>query len=116
MVLLIFYLTQHHRDGELMERLVSYFECGRYSLRKNKLAGDFEVTKFSDITHKIIPFFSKYPIEGVKHEDFLDFCIVAELIKNKAHLTMEGIEEIRKIKSRMNRARPIPSLGLEEAE
>jgi hypothetical protein len=40
-----------------MKRLVFYFECGRYSLRKNKLAGDFEVTKFSDITQKIIPFF-----------------------------------------------------------
>jgi hypothetical protein len=110
-VLLIFYLTQHHKDGELMKNIVSYFECGRYSLRKNKLAGDFEVTKFSDITHKIIPFFSKYSIEGVKYQDFLDFCFVAELIKNKAHLSNEGIEEIRKIKSRMNRTRSILELG-----
>jgi len=114
-VLLIFYLTQHHRDRELMKRLVSYFECGRYSLRKNKLAGDFEVKKFSDIIQKIIPLFSKYPIEGVKHQDFLDFCFVAELIKKKAHLTNEGIEEIRKIKSRMNINRSIPFLG-EETE
>jgi hypothetical protein len=94
-----------------MKNIVSYFECGRYSLRKNKLAGDFEVTKFSDITHKIIPFFSKYSIEGVKYQDFLDFCFVAELIKNKAHLSNEGIEEIRKIKSRMNRTRSILELG-----
>lgn len=83
--------------------------------KKKKLAVDFKLKKFSDITQKIIPFFSKYPIEGVKHQDFLDFCVVAELIKKKAHLTNEGIEEIRKIKSRMNRNRSIPFLG-EDAE
>jgi hypothetical protein len=81
-----------------MKKLISYFECGRYSLRKNKLAGDIEVTKFSDLTEKIIPFFLKYSIEGEKSQDFLDFCSAAELIKNKAHLKKEGIEDIRKIK------------------
>jgi hypothetical protein len=97
-VLLTFILTQHCRDKELMKKLISYFECGRYSLRKNKLAGDIEVTKFSDLTEKIIPFFLKYSIEGEKSQDFLDFCSAAELIKNKAHLKKEGIEDIRKIK------------------
>jgi len=54
---------------------------------------------------KIIPFFSKYPIEGVKAKDFDDFCKVAELMKSKVHLTSDGLEQIRKIKSGMNRGR-----------
>ena len=54
---------------------------------------------------KIIPFFEKYPIKGVKALDYADFCKVAELMKNKAHLTEHGLEEIRKIKSGMNRGR-----------
>lgn len=113
-VLLTFSLTQHSRDAELMKNIISYFQCGRYSLRKNLLAGDIEVTKFSDLSQKIIPFFSKYPIEGEKSKDLFDFRSVAELIKNKAHLTKEGLEAIRQIKEGMNRSRSSPSQDLEE--
>ena len=113
-VLLTFSLTQHFKDKDLLERLISYFECGRYSLRKNKLAGDLEVTKIFDLSQKIIPFFLEYPIEGVKHQDFLDFLSVVELIKTKAHLTNQGLEEIKKIKSGMNKSRLISSLNLGE--
>jgi len=42
---------------------------------------------------------------GVKRFDYLDFCRVAELMQNKVHLTQEGIDEIKKIKSRMNTGR-----------
>jgi hypothetical protein len=113
-VLLTFSLTQHSRDAELMKNIISYLECGRYSLRKNQLAGDIEVTKFSDLSKKILPFFFKYPIEGAKSQDLFDFCSVAELIKNKAHLTKEGLEAIREIKKGMNKYRSFPSQDLEE--
>lgn len=113
-VLLTFSLTQHSRDAELMKNIISYFQCGRYSLRKNLLAGDIEVTKFSDLSQKILPFFSKYPIEGEKSKDLFDFCSVAELIKNKAHLTKEGLEAIRQIKEAMNRSRSSHCQDLEE--
>jgi hypothetical protein len=49
------------------------------------------VDRLSDITDKIIPLFKKYPIEGVKAKDFADFCEVAELMKNKAHITEVGL-------------------------
>jgi hypothetical protein len=65
----------------------------------------FKVTKFSDIANIIIPFFKKHPIPGVKSKDFNDFCLVAELIKNKEHLTEEGLNRIRKIKTGMNTGR-----------
>jgi hypothetical protein len=37
--------------------------------------------------------------------DYLDWCIIAKLKSDGAHLTFEGLEEIRKIKSGMNRGR-----------
>jgi hypothetical protein len=37
--------------------------------------------------------------------DFEDFKKVAELMEKKEHLTLEGIEKIRKIKEGMNRGR-----------
>ena len=63
--------------------------------------------KFSYIIEKIIPFFNKYPILGVKYLDFLDFCKVAQIMKNKNHLTKDGLEKIKLIKTEMNRNRKI---------
>jgi hypothetical protein len=37
--------------------------------------------------------------------DYEDFCKVAELMKNKAHLTQEGLNQILKIKDGMNKGR-----------
>ena len=106
-VQLIFQITQHNRDQDLMNSLISYFDCG-YIKTKNKSQFtwlDFTVTKFSDINEKIIPFFNKYEISGVKLEYFKYWCKAAELIKNKAHLTISGLEKIRKIKAIMNKER-----------
>ena len=58
-----------------------------------------------DLTEKIIPFFKKYPILGKKAQDFSDRCKVAILMQNQIHLTKEGLEQIRKIKSGMNTGR-----------
>ena len=88
-----------------MKSLVDFFDCGRYSHRLNKDAGDFVVTNFSDISEKIIPFFDKYPLEGSKNLDFRDFCKIAEIVKSKDHLTVSGLEKIRLIKAGMNRGR-----------
>lgn len=68
-------------------------------------AFSFVVSKFSDITDKLIPLFQEYPLHGVKRLDFEDFSRAAELIKSKKHLTTEGLELIRKIKSGVNRGR-----------
>jgi hypothetical protein len=104
-VKLLFKITQHSRDEQLMRSLEEYFNCGSYQPYSNRDAGDFVVTGFTDIAEKIIPFFKKYQIEGVKALDFADFCKVAQLMKNKDHLNQAGLEQIRKIKAGMNRGR-----------
>ena len=40
---------------------------------------------------------------GFKKENYLDFKKVSELMENKAHLTLEGLEKIKQIKSGMNK-------------
>ena len=91
----MFTITQHDRDKQLMESLIEYFGCGGSFLRNNTNFGEFMITKFKDLTKKIIPFFDKYQIIGVKALDFADFCKIAELMNNKAHLTLEGLENVR---------------------
>ena len=102
-VKLVFQLTQHVRDEQLMISFIDYFNCG--NICKSRESFVYRVEKFSDIQNKIIPFFNKYQIQGVKHLDYLDFCKTAELIENKSHLTKEGLYQIKEIKTGMNKGR-----------
>ena len=108
--------------------------CGRIVSRANVSTVELEVTKLSDLTEIIIPLFSKYSLHAPcsargyrdKIKDFEDFKKVAirgtlalprlsyadvilghrtKLMKNKSHLTLEGIEEIKLLKSGMNKGR-----------
>ena len=102
-VLLVFKLTQHTKDEQLIRSLVDYLECGKVYV--NGTMVDYIVTKLTDITDKIVPLFQKYPIQGVKHLDYTDFVSVVELMKNRKHLTPEGLDQIRAIKAGMNKGR-----------
>jgi hypothetical protein len=88
-----------------MKAFIEYLGCGHYYLKTKQDVGDFIVSGLSDITDKMIPFFEKYPIVGVKALDFSDFCKASKLMKDKAHLTQQGLENIRLIKAGMNRGR-----------
>jgi hypothetical protein len=101
-------VSQHLRDKSLLNSFILFFGCGlfNYHSGKSKLgSGVFIVRKFADILDKILPFFKKHEIRGIKREDFEDWVKVVELIRSKLHLTEEGIEKIRKIKSGMNTLR-----------
>lgn len=104
-VRLFFSIAQHARDEELLRSFIKFLYCGEYYPRANKEYGEFKVWKTNDITNKIIPFFKKYNIEGVKGINFSDWCKVAKLVENKNHLTPEGLQQIKEIKARMNTGR-----------
>jgi len=69
-VKLVFKITQHAKDEQLMRNLIEYFDCGY--LYKDREVFEYRVDKFCDIKNKIIPFFSKNKILGVKLQDFKD--------------------------------------------
>lgn len=98
-------VSQHLRDNLLISSLMNRLGSGIVVKHSNKNAMTLSIYKFQDIYNKIIPIFREYKIEGIKWLDFEDFCKAAELINKKAHLTLEGLEEIQKIKSKMNKAR-----------
>lgn len=100
-----FILVQHLRDEQLMKNIKEYFDCG--FLQKNKETVQFTISNFIDLTEKVIPFFENHPIMGVKNEDFLDWCKAAKMIKNKEHLTIDGLNQLKQIKSGMNKGRNI---------
>ena len=102
-VILKFQLTQDERDEQLMRILIEYLNCGY--MVKTRTWVEFRVTKLNDIIKIIIPFFQKHRILGVKALDFADWCLVASMMKDKKHLTKDGLEKIKKIKAGINRGR-----------
>jgi hypothetical protein len=103
-VKLVFKVTQDNRNSDLLASFVEIFKCGAiYSQSKSTgTVEDFTVTGLSDIRNRIIPFFLAHPLQGAKQKEFADFVKAAELMALKAHLTKEGLEEIRAIKLGMN--------------
>ena len=99
-----FTITQHSKDKELMMSLIDFFKCGHLNIR-NDNSFNLTIRKFTDLDTKIIPFFNKYPIIGEKLLNFQDFIEVSKLIKNKDHLTNEGLTKINEIKNGMNTKR-----------
>lgn len=69
-VALTFVLTQHSRDEPLMRSLVNFFDCGQSYSYKDY--AEFKCQAFQANSEKILPFFRKYPIIGVKSQDFED--------------------------------------------
>ena len=101
-VQLRFRITQHSRDLRLMEKIVEYLGSGKIYKYGGKSAVSLTIVDFTDITNIIVPFFNKNAIIGIKLYDYLDWCKIHSLMINRAHLTVEGINSIREIKSGMN--------------
>lgn len=88
-----------------MEYLIKYLGAGKIEKDSRNQVVFLRFTKISEITQIIIPFLKKFPIHGVKQLDFQDWCKVANLMNEKKHLTTEGLNLIRSIKSGMNTRR-----------
>jgi hypothetical protein len=111
---LVFSIAQHSRDAYLLNKIIEYLNCGATNTPKTRPnETTVFVSKFSDILEKIIPFFEKHSLQGIKLLDFKDFSRVAYLLNNKSSLSSSSkkvvIEEIRSIKSRMNKGRVVDS-------
>ncbi len=102
-VVLVFLLTQHNRDEFLLKSMANFFRGGQTFSYKDYV--EFRCQSFKKNYENILPFFYKYPILGVKAQDFRDWAKVAEMIQTKVHLTKEGMDQIRQIRAGMNKGR-----------
>lgn len=92
-----FVVVQHVRDIHLLYELQKYFNCGIVDTAKEK--NDplnnivrFRVRKLADLCDKIIPFFEQHPLITKKKVEFLRFCDLCYLLKQKTPLTEEGFQ------------------------
>lgn len=100
-----FNITQHIRDAGLFKIIQGWLGCGLiYEIHKESRV-NLIITNLQDIINILIPKLNQYPLQGIKRLNFEDFKLVVELIKKKEHLTLDGLNKIRLIKSGMNTGR-----------
>lgn len=103
-VRLLFEIELREDDREILEKIREVLDCGSiYHLdyaryQKWRPHVKYKVSNFQDIYTKIIPFFKQHPLQAKKLQSFETFCLAAEIIKAKEHLTKEGIDKIRALK------------------
>lgn len=99
-----FGINLHIRDKQLLIAIANYFSILPINIYegKNKQNALIQIRSYSQIVKKIIPFFNEYPIIGVKILDFFYFKVIAEMMKNKEHLTESGLKKIKNIVKNMN--------------
>ena len=101
-----FSVSQHVRDELLLSKFSEYLDCGNISkttARPDSIT--FIVRKFNDIKEKVIPFFQRFPLQGIKAMDYQDFCAISKIMEDKSHLTPEGLKKLKSLKSGMNKGR-----------
>lgn len=100
-VQLTFKITQHIRDLDLMKKIEEYLECGKIYIRKTQACDYTVVSKIENLFDKL----NFNYLLGLKLLDYKDFYYVYQLIKDKKHLTREGLLEIKNIKENMSKRR-----------
>ena len=96
-----FTVVQHERDVQILHALKAHFGCGVVRVNHGDRMA-YRVRGKEHLLERIIPFFTRHPLKTKKNVDFLKFRDVLLLIEKGAHLTSEGLAEVRKIASQMN--------------
>jgi len=109
-VSLIFSISQHSRDIQIMNLIMDYLQCGIVYAAKARDSVEFKINKFSDLSNVLFPFFLKFPLGGSKALELADFLKVAVLMQSKAHTSQEGLARIINIQNGMNKGRHMSTL------
>ena len=100
-VSLCFNISQ--KEKEILALFKHHLGCGTLRARPDGI-WYYEVNNFNAIWEKVIPFFKRHPfLSANKKRDFSKFCQIAEMVRNKEHLTEEGIRRILKVRNDMNK-------------
>lgn len=90
------------RDKVILTLFKRHLQCGSMRERDDGI-WYYEVNNFTAITENVIPFFNRFGfLSAKKKRDFAKFKQLANLIRDGAHLTTGGINEILRIRSEMN--------------
>lgn len=103
-------------DLEILQNIQETIGCGRiYHLAYERYGwhphAELKVSALGEITEKLVPFLTQYPLRAKKRFSYGLFLQAVELFKRKEHLTHEGLKKLRDIRKEMNQYSKKSSVG-----
>ncbi len=83
---------------------MKHFGCGTIRPDRSDQTLKYEVRSVPDLIAHVIPHFRNYSLLSAKREDFDMFAEVCEMMSRGEHLTAGGVDRIREIASKINKA------------
>ena len=100
-----FTVVQHEKDVKVLHALKTHFGCGVVrvnSKHKTSTRMAYRVRNIKHLLDIISSFFLEHTLKTQKNVEFRKFRKVLLMMDQGAHLTQEGLEEIRNIVSQMH--------------
>jgi LAGLIDADG endonuclease len=115
-----FSVVQGERSVSVLELIREYFGCGRvYRNRRHDNHKEdlfrYDVHRWTELRSVIVPFFEANPLRTAKHQDFMKFKQVLQMMDRRMHLSIAGLREIAKVTQTMNHQKPSRFLESSEA-
>ncbi len=97
-----FQVYQHEDALRLLERLQSFFGCGRLSRKgPNSSVMTLSVWSLEELERSVLPFFEAHPLL-VKQRDFERFAEIVRSMRRKEHLDAKGFQRLVRLAYAMN--------------
>ena len=97
-----FCVVQNFDRREVLDSMMSCFNCGHIRRDWHDKTLKYEVRKLDDLLNKIIPHFKQFPLKSAKQKDFLRFAEICQKMKSLEHQNMRGLKEILRSAYAMN--------------
>lgn len=100
-----FYVIElYKREEPLLLKIMDFFGSkGSVQSYGEKTSARYRISAISDLNMKILPHFDNYQLFGFKLHNYLIWRKMVVLLTNKAHLTPEGLAQLKLLKSTLNK-------------
>src|SRR3989344_1011504 len=97
-----FCVGQNYDRREVLDLMMSYFNCGHIRRDWGDKTLKYEVRRLDDLLNKVIPHFKKFSLKSAKQKDFLRFAEICRQMKSLEHHKIRGLRTILKNAYEMN--------------
>jgi hypothetical protein len=97
-----FSVSQNEDRRQVLDLIKKYFGCGFIRRDWSDKTLKFEVRDHKDLITKIIPHFEKFHLISAKHNDFILFKSICNIVDSQKHLSRAGFIEVIYLAYQMN--------------
>ena len=93
------------KERHILAYFKRYLGCGRFQQRPDGVFY-YVVSNQRSVLERVIPFFERFPfLSQRKQSNFAIFKKIASIVSKKEHLTPQGLEQIMRLRERLNEGR-----------